>query len=307
MFVLPTSCIRLDTAGHLSPESIHLISGLAPQTQYLAAAVVSVHRYLYDLELDTYLHTTCDESCPHVVVLRGLASSPFALQEDDSPADLERVRPNPETLIVLFRCHTSTEHDTVANKSHALHQRIPGSSLHLYSRLVRVTEFETDAVLVHDVIVFPKQRPVQTQITSESLWVTINAVASQKGHVLGPWGFDTILWYVWQELIATEAPYPPLSWCIEDEIPHCLQTKLLRKQSVFEFDPVLRQSYISSIDPAVRSVIESVLERGVETSESKARREMRLVAQSFGLVDGDLITADIVKAELQEFQESSNL
>lgn len=306
MYVLPNSCIRLDTSDHLSPSDVYLVSQLAPRTQYLATVVVSVPRYVFDLELAAFLQTTCDEQCPQVVVLRGLASCPFALQRDDTPSDLGKVRPNPVTLIVLFRSYATSESDAVAGKGQVLQERIPGSAVHRYARLVRVTEFETDAILVHDVITYPRKPIEQPQVTTESLWATIDAIAQQKGLRLGPWGLESTLWFVWNELIAQNLLCPVLVWKIEDETPLCQQTILLRGQPHIGTDPVLCQSYVSSIDPAIRTVVESVLDRGVETNEAKARWELQLEAHSFGLEEGDLITAEIIRAELRECEESVN-
>ena len=306
MYVLPNSCIRLDTSNHLSPSDVYLVSQLAPRTQYLATVVVSVPRYVFDLELDGYLQTTCDEQCPQVVVLRGLASCPFALQGDDTPSDLDKVRPNPVTLIVLFRSHDSKGTDDVASNGQVLHERIPGSTVHPYARLVRVSEFETDAILVHDVTSYPRNRSEQPQNTAESLWVALGAIAQQKGHRLGPWGLESTLWFVWRELIAQNLLCPVLVWKIEDETPLCQQTTLLRRQAHIGTDPVLCQIYVSSIDPEIRTVVESVLDRGVETNEAKARWELQLESHSFHLEEGDLITAEIIRAELRESEESVN-
>ncbi len=71
------------------------------------------------------------------------------------PADIEKFRPNPVTLIVLFRRHNSTGTTDVASKGRALQLRIPGSSVHQYARLVRVRDFKSDAVVEHDIIMFP--------------------------------------------------------------------------------------------------------------------------------------------------------
>lgn len=306
MYVLPNSCLRLDTADHLSPSDVHLISQFAPRTQLLAAAVVSVPRYVFDLELTAFLQTTCDEQCPQVVVLRGLASYPFALQGDDTPSDLDKVRPNPVTLILLFRSYATSESDVVAGKGQVLHERIPGSTVHPYARLVRVSEFESDAILVHDVTPYPRNRSEQPQVTTESLWVTIDALARQKGLRLGPWGLESTLWFVWKELIAQNLLYPVLVWKIEDETPLCNQTVLLRKQVSFGMDYSVRQSYACSIGSSIRNIIERVLDRGAETDEAKAPWELKLEAQSFGLEEGDLITAEIISAELRESEESFN-
>lgn len=239
--------------------------------------------------------------------LEWLASYPFALQGDDTPpSDLDKVRPNPVTLIVMFRNHTSSETDTAAGKGQVLHERISGSTVHPYARLVRVGEFETDAILVHDVITYPRNRSEQPQNTAESLWVATGAIAQQKGLRLGPWGLESTLWFVWKELIAQNLLYPVLVWKIEDETPLCQQTILLRRQAHIGNDPVLCQSYVSSLDPATRTVIESVLDRGVETNEAKARWELQLESHSFHLEEGDLITAEIIRAELRECEESVN-
>ncbi|MBK7033391.1 MAG: hypothetical protein IPH49_09020 [Ignavibacteria bacterium] len=305
MFVLPNSCIRLDAADNLSPSDVHRISQFAPRTQFLAAAVVAVPQYVLDLELDGYLQTTYDEQCPQVVVLRGLASFPFALQGDDTPSDLDKVRPNPVTLIVLFRSYATSESDAVASKGRDLQLRIPGSTVHPYARIVRVCEFETDAILVHDVITYPRNRSEQPQVTTESLWATIDALARQKGLRLGPWGLEHTLWLVWRELVEQNLLCPVLVWMIEDETPLCNQTILLRRQAHIGTDSVLWQSYVSS-RPCYCTVIESVLDRGVETNEAKARWELQLEAQSLHLEEGDQITAEIVLAEVRESEESVN-
>lgn len=263
--------------------------------------VVSVPRYVFDLELTTFLQTICDERCPKVVVVRGLASSPFALQDHDTPSAIDKIKPNPVTMIVLFRSYATSEADAVAGKGQVLHERLPGSTVHPYTRLVRVTEFESDAVLVHDVITYPTKRSEQPEVTTESLWATIDALARQKGLRLGPWGLESTLWFVWKELIAQNLLYPVLVWKIEDETPRCQQARLLLKQAFCGTDPVLRQSYVNSIDPAVRAVIESILDRGVETNEAKARWELQLEAQTYGLEESDLITSEIVRAELIVF------
>ena len=132
------------------------------------------------------------------------------------------------------------------------------------------------------------------------------AIAQQKGLRLGPWGLESTLWFVWKELIAQNLNYTTLVWKIEDEIPRCQQARLLRKQAFIGTDPVLWQSHVSSLDPNIRTVIESVLDRGVESNEAKAPWELKLEAQSFGLEEGDLITAEIVRAELRESEESVN-
>ncbi|MBK6419344.1 MAG: hypothetical protein IPF79_09180 [Ignavibacteria bacterium] len=211
------------------------------------------------------------------------------------------------TLIVLFRGNDSTGTDDVASKGRDLQLRIPGSTVHPYTRLVRVIEFESDAVLVHEAITYPRKPLEQPQVTTESLWVTTDAIARQKGLQLGPWGLEHTLWLVWRELITQNLLCPVLVWKIEDETPLCNQTILLRRQARFGTDFVLWQSYVSMIDPSIRSVIESVLERGVEINEGKARWELQLEAQSFHLEEGDLITAEIIRAVLRELEESSNL
>lgn len=307
MYVLPTTCIRLEDSDNLTPGNVHLLSQLAPRTQYLAAAVVTVPCYVFDLELEAFLQSTSDKACGQVVVLRGLASSPFALTGDDTPADLDKVRPNPMTLIVLFRSHSLPGSDDVADMGRGLQQRIPFSTLHPYARLVRVNEIESDAVLVHEVIEFPKQRPEPLQITAESLWVVIDALAMQKGIQLGPWGMEWALWCLWRDMIAQNIQCPVMIWTLEDEIPRCEQTRLLRKQASFGVDPVIRQSCVSSMDPLVRTLIEVLVDRGIESDESKARRELCLEAQCYGLNEGDLITAEVVRSELREFKESSKL
>lgn len=307
MYVLPNSCIRLDVADHLSPPDVYLVSQLAPRTQFLAVAVVAVPRYASNLELTTFLETICDDTCPQVVVLRGLTTNPFALQGDDTPADIAKIRPNPVTLIVLFRGNDSTGTDDVASKGRDLQLRIPGSTVHPYARLVRVAEFESDAILVHDVIVYPINRSEQPQVTAESLWAVIDTLAMQRGLHLGPWGLENTLWLVWRELIAQNVQCPTLVWRIEDEIPQCNQTVLLRKQVSFGMDYSIRQSYACMIDPSFRAVIEGVIDHGIEVEEDKARWEMILQAQTYGLEEGDLITAEIVRAELIEFEASGTL
>ncbi len=63
--------------------------------------------------------------------LEWLASYPFALQGDDTPpSDLDKVRPNPVTLILLFRSYATSDSDEVAGKGQVLLERIPGSTVH---------------------------------------------------------------------------------------------------------------------------------------------------------------------------------
>lgn len=159
---------------------------------------------------------------------------------------------------------------------------------------------------MHDVISHPRYHSEQPQNTAESLWVATGAIAQQKGLRLGPWGIERTLWFIWRELVEPNLLYPVLVWKIEDEAPRCQQTILLRRQARFGTDPVLCQSYVSSIDPAIRTVVESVLDRGVETNETKARWELQLESHSFHLEEGDLITAEIIRAELRECEESVN-
>ena len=128
---------------------------------------------------------------------------------------------------------------------------------------------------MHDVISHPRDHSEQPQNIAESLWVAPGAIAQQKGLRLGPWGIERTLWFIWRELVEQNLLCPLLVWKIEDETPRCQQTFLPRRQAHIGTDSVLCQSYVSSIDPAIRTVVESVLDRGVETNEAKACLELQ--------------------------------
>jgi|GEM_PF-6939455 len=76
---------------------------------------------------------------------------------------------------------------------------------------------------------------------------------------------------------------------------------------MFVTDPMLLPELSHLARPFYSHRHESVLDRSVETNEAKARWELQLESHSFHLEEGDLITAEIIGAEVREFEASASL